>query len=729
MPEVPTGRSAGPARSPLTPLGLSGSGTRGLRQLGATLAEIGIQRQREENRIKRSMLYAEKTTELLTAIQDLKRQADDAEDPEGLSEAFAQGSQDAVKQIRGSFEDDIVGSEFDAYATKAVAAGAYDVETISRGKRLDRARSQLPGQLLEIQKARAVAGTDIERRHLEQEGRTLIEMNPALSDTERARGILAFNRGNELSDYQAMYDSDLAGLVKVTSSPKAFQDAFPSLSEDDRITLRDNAQKARDEQIREANGAIRAELVVRIGRGQYPTHDAGEADIRAHRDRGVISDGEMANLILTWDNVWKSQMNDFSGENLVHAQVRGEITELDPRSKKHHSYVDAYYRHEVEPMIRGADPREAADIAAEYVGRVGMVPRTLSGNLRGALRVGTDQQVAEAADLFDRLRTEVPDIVNDFQAKDVALATAVTPLVRAGMPADRAVQLIKDAMATTTEQARKERQNRYRADAAGGESKRFLEASIGESDPFFGWFAGKDRINQGLTSKAIEIPDEMRAEFDNVAEQFAMMHGQNDAARRAAVAVLRNVWGITTIDGAPRWMKFAPETFYRERDRHGTILPSTEWMTRQLIQDVVENAVTPLPIPDGTAIDPTWKKWDHRLTGKLNLRIAPHLDTPREFDPETGRPTPSYNVFFVDEREDSPTFGAPTLIEAENPLTGEIEPMRVNFDYWVTPWGKARAEEMERIEERERARFKARRIFENAVLEAARAQPVTVEQP
>src|SRR3546814_11135912 len=96
---------------------------------------------------------------------------------------------------------------------------------------------------------------------------------------------------------------------------------------------------------------------------------------------------------------------------------RSGLVVLDPRSEPDRYAVDAHFQAAAAGWA-GLDPVEVAQRTAEYIAQVGIVPPSLRGGVRGALRSGRDEQKLVAAALIDRISASKPAALEDFDEQD-----------------------------------------------------------------------------------------------------------------------------------------------------------------------------------------------------------------------------------------------------------------------------------------------------------------------
>ncbi len=397
-------------------------------------------------------------------------------------------------------------------------------------------------------------------------------------------------------------ESAVAGLI--ATDPAAALDALERGDFDAHLAAADkalNLKQARAATAAADRGAVAqaaattakaaSDLEIAVRRGL-----AGYAEIERSLKARIITPAKRTQLTLAVDERFKAADKEAADLALVAAAVgTGEVF-LDPKDGGHRKAVDAYFQSFVLD-----DPGGQPDVIA-FVDKVGMVPDSLAGQLRGALRAGDAKAKADAADLLDRIGQANPAALRDFAQADVDDGLAIATLVRAGVKPEDAVRSV-EAARRVPEPERQARRARAIEEKHGDENASFLED---QSERGFLFFGGAD----------LEIPDALVGEFNLVQRQAFMRLGDLEASQTVALARLRGVWGVTRVGGPPRWMKYAPEAV-------AGVAPMTpeqnaDWMTEQLIADLAKGAI----------FDPEAGDLEDRLRIEADARTARELPAP-----------------------------------------------------------------------------------------------------
>jgi len=418
-----------------------------------------------------------------------------------------------------------------------------------------------------------------------------------------------------------------------------------------RIAEAQAEQKARNE-------AATSDLEIAVRRGQ-----AGYRDIEQAYGDGVLTPAKRTQLTDLVDDTRRKAAEGAAREQGMLTRVRGALDGsgfLDFRAEADRDAVDLYYQRVVQPRLQASlnDPGKVQQMIVDFTARTGIVPRPVRGQIRGALRAGGPMERQAAADLLDRIKTGNPAALQDFDAEDIALGNTIATYTAAGVPAAKAVELADKAL-SVPETERKAREARYREAKAPEANAKKLRKEL----------SGFRLMSASLPDK---VPDALAGEYETLVKGEFLRGGDLEVAQKTATDMLKRVWGVTNIDGKPRWSKYAPESVYR--------VPGEEngkWIREQFLSEIKRGSM---------------------FDGEPDLTLMPDSVTAREA-------RPSYVVLLKRDGVYEPMMGS------------DGKPMRFRPDFATSPAGERRKKALEasrvedaRVLEEERLRRASGRI-------------------
>jgi hypothetical protein len=524
---------------------------------------------------------------------------------ETATAAWQQGSQEIIERLGGTIGEQSVLDAFSAEAARLSEAKRVSVDHAAYRRQRDTGRASIMKAVQQYESSIPQAESDLERALLVKNLRTAVNLSDYFTEQEK---------------------------VEILAGSRARMDAAEAAAE------------------REQFAKLASDLEISVSRGV-----AGEQEVEQAYSEGVITSSKRTQLIKAIDAQKRLAVETEGRLRLVLAALDGSEI-LDPKNTGHKNAVDAYYAR-IEPEIAALDPTLQSEAKASFSAQVGVIPKAVRGEIRGALRAGTDEQAAHAADLYDRLREKNVAALEDFAQEDVDLAVTTQALVRAGIDPIQAVRDTREKMKRSP-QEQEVRERLYRQGVRDKPTDEYLEGELS-------WWFRFDA----------EIPDAMVGELEFLARESYLRTGNLEAAREAALETLRRTWGVTTI-GPKRWQKYAPEVIYRNG-------AGTDWIEEQFTEEMAAR------FPPDPA-----HPWESRIRFEGRLRLEPDLLTARER-------WPSYAVMLANDS------GVP-----EPMLRSDGLPLRWRPE-WETSPAKARID-VERAREREKELAKGEEELEKA---------------
>lgn len=326
----------------------------------------------------------------------------------------------------------------------------------------------------------------------------------------------------------------------------------------------------RKQAIAEGNAVIASDLEIAVNRGQ-----AGYPQIEDAFRKHEISPAKRTQLTVHLDTERRKAAEKAAAEREALGRVQAALDGrgfLDFRTDKDRKAVDDYYSKVFAPAVKRSNMEgdAAAQAAVDFSARTGIIPTPVRQAMRGALRAGDPDARAQAADMLDRLKMANPQVVEDFSDGDIALGNVISTYVRAGVPAQRAVELAEKSLDVPAAE-REARRTRYMDEKAPDKNRKRLAKDL------TGFRFFEPTLPGG-------VPDALAGEFEVLTREEFVRSGDLEAAQATALDHLKKVWGVTRTGGKAQWMKYAPETVYAVPGESG------EWIRKQLYSELKKNA-------------------------------------------------------------------------------------------------------------------------------------------
>lgn len=267
-------------------------------------------------------------------------------------------------------------------------------------------------------------------------------------------------------------------------------------------------------------------------------------------------------------------------ENFVQSELakvdqagRGGVP-LDPKNKDDKDALDLHYRSTSSNWASLPLDQQVKN-TVDYVAQKSMVPDTVQGMVRGALRAGDPSKVVMASSMLRQFSNSNPQLLNDFSTEDIRMANLVGEYTDTGMQPKQAVEKATQFL-QVPESARAERLKDY--DAVVGKDPKKADAAFISGKLGGGWFSGTPG----------SIPPQMVDEFSRTARTEFMATGNLAASQATALDEITKVWGQSRVAGDNRYMRYAPEKVYGIPGK--SLQENADWINGQLLEDLNYNA-------------------------------------------------------------------------------------------------------------------------------------------
>lgn len=223
---------------------------------------------------------------------------------------------------------------------------------------------------------------------------------------------------------------------------------------------------------------------------------------------------------------------------------------IDPKRFK--KAIEARYEAKRNSWKSRNDPAQTVN----FIRETRAIPASLKNEMNAALRTGTNENVMAAVIFMETLRQdkEAAPALSAFSKSERAFARQIAAMAGAGTPIDRAIEIQRKTQYEMTEAERIIIKNTTRGADFRKDNRKFLETNTeAEFDPF-GPFTGEPELN-----------DMIRAEFDILAEDYAVLTGGDmEVARNLAWTDIKNVYSPSEVNGERVMMKHAPDAAYTQ---------------------------------------------------------------------------------------------------------------------------------------------------------------------
>jgi hypothetical protein len=209
---------------------------------------------------------------------------------------------------------------------------------------------------------------------------------------------------------------------------------------------------------------------------------------------------------------------------------------IDPNSKEDKKAADAMFQ----GLAAKWSPGELPEKAAWFSARLGIVPKSLKGEIEGRLGTMHDPNaVLYATEIVTQMVNQNPGLAGEFHADTLNRATEIQMYTKAGMNPKAALELYNQVR-QVAEPVRKARSQEFRAAMKDSEGLTgFLQDSFDDA----------------------EVPTQMAAQAESLAASMYAVHGNLEVAKAQALTAAKTRWGPSLMDESKLQID-PPEVFY-----------------------------------------------------------------------------------------------------------------------------------------------------------------------
>lgn len=403
-------------------------------------------------------------------------------------------------------------------------------------------------------------------------------------------------------------------------------------------------QDKQQQQVQAAqNAAFNSDFDIQLGRGQKTYQDIENA-----YNAGQITPAQRTQ--------YTQKLDEFNGNTLKGMAAMGRVTDalgggqpLDPKNADDRSAVDRHFQGWLQAQPQPQNDQDKAALQSQEVamsGQYGMVPKTMLSGLRGSLRSGKPDDVANASNIIEQLRQTNPNLLNDIDNNDLKASNHIAALVQSGYTPNAAVGAAQQELKVTPDvKAARNTEADEILHPKGWLTSPDAPARSAIGSTYSTWNPFGSTPNKSFSSAA--IPDDMTSAWNTAYKSEYVRTGNPDAAAKSANDLIVNNgvnsgYGKTGVGGGFRWMMNAPESHYAAPVQMSQS-DQADWMNEQLAHDVNQNAMNPaksseLQIvpsmkinPDG---NPTYNVWHQSPSTGVGSLLQGKDGAPMEWYPD-----------------------------------------------------------------------------------------------
>ncbi|MCL2899783.1 hypothetical protein [Brenneria tiliae] len=251
---------------------------------------------------------------------------------------------------------------------------------------------------------------------------------------------------------------------------------------------------------------------------------------------------------------YQEEQNQIAVMQRVESSIKDGVP-LDPTDKNNQAAVDIWFQ----KNMQGFDYNDTNSInnLSGVVRRTGIIPSQVQSMFNAGAATKDPSIAVPMAKMFGGLFDNNPAAVASMPADTSAFFKSVYDYTNAGIPADKAV----DTAYTQTYQqsagmkeiiSQKLRDKDYIKERDGAAQK-----NINEISPSLTSFGAPAITDPGVSNQ--QYLRDYRAIYD---ANFSLTGGDAKRAESITNAQVKNVWAVTSINGSPEVMKYAPEAVF-----------------------------------------------------------------------------------------------------------------------------------------------------------------------
>lgn len=406
---------------------------------------------------------------------------------------------------------------------------------------------------------------------------SLTIMNQSINDMEhRASDMLSNNQAVAFDASRAMQDSRLQlenELNRVDSQGNPFYSA------DQRVKMReDTTQNIMSIGLRrwfdQQPDKIEAREQIMNGEKDFKFYDAdGNLDLVLNPTLEMrIHDFER--LENHMDRAIEQQMKlakQMEEDNRISLFLNGEAI-VDPKNKDDVTAIDRYFEMDVLPKLMGLNPLEQGQAITEFSLKFGLVPSSIRSQIRAAVRNGTPHQMDFTSSIVEGIANHRPELLEDISPDSLSYALAYAKRRQVGMEGKDVKEMLNDVFDPRNKEVIAKRQADFNEIKRNAKINPQADLRQRFHEGWFFW-------NNTRLPEPLDVQDSIVTRYTSLLEEEYRRTGDLDDARRAALALISTMYGVTNAESKPTIIPHPPEMYYKIE---GEGVKNQNWIGKQL---------------------------------------------------------------------------------------------------------------------------------------------------
>lgn len=250
---------------------------------------------------------------------------------------------------------------------------------------------------------------------------------------------------------------------------------------------------------------------------------------------------------------------------------------LDPNDKNNQAAADHYFDQSIAPNFN-INSNDSLNELATITTKSGILPTQVKTMLAAGATSKDPSIVVPMARMYGQIFDNNPAAVTNMDKGAMAFYQKVYAYDRAGVPADKAVDMSYSQV--------------YEQD---DRTKQMISTKQRDKEYLKGRESAAQSNISALTSATSFTPSASDASRSNLQYQrdyqtiydanFAQTGGDAGQAEAMTNAMIRNTWGVSSVNGSPEIMKYAPEAVYGVNNGSGNWIQGQWWNEKRELLD------------------------------------------------------------------------------------------------------------------------------------------------